>query len=87
MNDMGAKQASEKASAQVTAEILGVVAKLATGSPGIKLKVESQSATSHTMLMEHDWYGLRSGNDKAFRIVTQVIVVTTIVVPRGEGSE
>jgi hypothetical protein len=87
MNDMGARQASEKASAQITAEILGLISKLSTGNPGVKLKLESQSATSHVMTMEHDWYGLGSGIDKAFGIVTRVSVVTTVVVPRGEVDE
>jgi hypothetical protein len=84
VSNMGAKQASEKASAQVIAEILGLISKLSTGNPRVKLKLESQSATSHMMMMEHDWYELGSGIDKAFGIVTRVSVVTTVVVPRGE---
>lgn len=87
MNDMGAKQASEKASAQITADILELLSKLATGNPTLKLKLESQSATSHVMTMEHDWYGLGSRADKTFGIVTRVSVVTTVVMPRSEISE
>jgi hypothetical protein len=82
MNDMGVLKASEKASAQVTADVLELISRLATGNPGLRLKLESTSATGHAITLGHDWYGLGSGKDYRFEIETKVTIVTRVIVPR-----